>query len=722
MQEYDNLIISLTVRQRILQRQMVIANESTANQQRRRSMSLTKKMRAVAMSVGLLGTQASHAEEAIASVSVVGHYDNAIGTADAASAGTVTADLIRNRPALRTGELLEFVPGMIVTQHSGDGKANQYYLRGFNLDHGTDFATFVDGMPVNMRTHAHGQGYTDLNFLIPELVERIDYRKGTYNAADGDFASAGSARLRLADSLPAGIASLSVGNNGYRRALLADSFPVPSMGDGTLLYALEVQRNDGPWQTPENLRKYSALLRYSAGTRNDGFNVTAMAYKNSWTSTDQIPQRAVASGQIDRFGSVDATDGGATERYSLSFAMRRMNDIGLFEFDAHVVQASLDLFSNFTYFLNNPIDGDQFNQSERRRMVGLNTSQSWNATVAGFETSNKIGFQSRHDQLSPVGLYNTVAQQRTSTIREDRVNQGSAGIYVENTTQWLPKFRSVLGARYDAYRFDVDSSIAGNSGKASDSIVSPKLSLIFGPWSKTELFANIGSGFHSNDARGTTQTRLPNGDASTPVTPLVKTRGMELGARTEIIPGLQSSVAVWRLNVDSELLFVGDAGETEASRASRRSGIEWNNHYIAAPWLLFDLDLAASRARFSESDPAGNFIPGSVNKVASFGATITDLGDWYGAFNVRYFGPRPLIEDNSARSSSTTMAYARVGYKINPSTRLTLDVFNLFDRQASDIDYFYQSRLRGEPAGGVADIHFHPVEARSLRLTLAHSF
>jgi outer membrane receptor protein involved in Fe transport len=197
---------------------------------------------------------------------------------------------------------------------------------------------------------------------------------------------------------------------------------------------------------------------------------------------------------------------------------------------------------------------------------------------------------------------------------------------------------------------------------------------------------------------------------------------MELGARSEIIPGLQSSVAVWRLNIDSELLFVGDAGETEASRASRRSGIEWNNHYIAAPWLLFDLDLAASRARFGESDPAGNFIPGSVNKVASFGATVTDLGNWHGAFNVRYFGPRPLIEDNSVRSSSTTMAYARVGYKINPKTRLTLDVFNLFDRQASDIDYFYQSRLRGEPAEGVNDIHFHPVEARSLRLTLAHSF
>ena len=669
----------------------------------------------------LLATQSIRAEVAPAmpAVTVVGHYDNAVGTSDAASAGTVTADLIRNRPALRTGELLEFVPGMIVTQHSGDGKANQYFLRGFNLDHGTDFATFVDGMPVNMRTHAHGQGYSDFNFLIPELVARIDYKKGTYFASEGDFASAGSARLRLVERLPAGISSLTLGSDGYQRALLADSIPA---ADGTLLYGLEVHRNDGPWQMPESVRKVSALLRYSQGTSSDGFNVTAMAYKNRWNSTDQIPQRAVDSGQVSRFGAVDATDGGATERVSLSFAMRRMNALGWFEFDAHMVQSSLDLFSNFTYFLNNPDEGDQFNQSERRRMFGVNLSQRWNATIAGVETGNKIGFQSRIDHLSPVGIYNTVAQQRTSTIREDRVKQSSAGMYIENTTQWLPKFRSVLGARADAYHFDVDSSLDGNSGKASDHIVSPKLSLIVGPWSKTEFFVNAGSGFHSNDARATTQTRLPDGDVSTPVTPLVKTRGMELGARSEIVPGLQSSLALWRLNIDSELLFVGDAGETEASRASRRSGIEWNNHYIAAPWLLFDLDLAASRARYSEFDPAGEYIPGSLDKVLSFGATVLDLGHWYGAFNLRHFGARPLTEDDSVRSPSTTLAYARIGYKISPKTRLTLDVFNLFDRHASDIDYFYQSRLRGEAAGGSSDIHFHPVEPRSLRLTLAHNF
>ena len=690
-------------------------------------MRLRKSKLAVACALALLA-MARHASaqqdggataDETRTVRVAGHYDNAVGTSDAASQGVITNELIVNRPALRTGELLEFVPGLIVTQHSGDGKANQYFLRGFNLDHGTDFATHVDGMPVNMRTHAHGHGYSDLNFLIPELVQRIDYKKGPYFAGEGDFASAGAARIRLMDKLPQGQASLSVGQHGYLRGVVADSF---AAAQGTLLYGLELNRNDGPWDSPERVRKYSGLLRYSQGTQDNGFNVTAMAYKNSWNATDQVPLRAVESGLIGRYGALDASDGGGTSRYSLAYAMRKRLDSGLFEFDAYVIRSQLDLASNFTYFLADPALGDQFQQSERRTVAGVNASESWNTQLAGFAMRNKIGLQARYDRLAPVGLYNTVGRVRHGTVREDRVREGSAGLYAENSTQWLPWLRSVAGLRHDTYRFNVASSIDGNSGKASDSITSPKLSLIAGPWSRTELFANFGKGFHSNDARGTTQTRLPDGSASEPVTPLVATRGMELGARTEWLPGLQSSLAVWRLDIDSELLFVGDAGETEPSRASRRHGVEWNNHYIAASWLLFDLDLAASRSRYTQDDPAGNFIPGSIDKVASFGVTLTDRGPWSAAFQLRYFGPRPLVEDSSVRSASTTLAYARLGYQLNRRTRLSLDVFNLFDKRASDIDYYYASRLPGEAVEGVEDRHFHPVEPRSARLTLAYAF
>jgi outer membrane receptor protein involved in Fe transport len=658
-------------------------------------------------------------EAPVARVQVVGHYDNAVGTSDAASQGSITASLIGGRPALRTGELLEFVPGMIVTQHSGDGKANQYFLRGFNLDHGTDFASYVDGMPVNMRSHAHGQGYSDLNFLIPELVQRIDYKKGPYFASEGDFASAGAAHFRLADRLPQGIASLTAGGDGYRRALLADSL---AAADGTLLYGLELNRNDGPWDVPERVRKYSGTLRYSHGAPDDGYSITAMAYRNRWDATDQIPLRAVQEGLIGRYGSLDPTDGGSSARSSLSYAMRKRGDGKVFELDAWLLHSSLDLYSNFTYALAHSGQGDQFQQSERRDAAGLNASQAWTGSLAGLEMRNKIGVQARYDRISPVGIYDTVARQRADTVREDRVRETSVGLYAENVTQWLPTLRSIAGLRYDAYRFNVASSIEGDSGNASDHVVSPKLSLVFGPWRQTEYFVNVGKGFHSNDARGTTQTRLRDGSPSSPVTPLVPTHGAELGVRSELIPGLQSSLALWRLSIGSELLFVGDAGETQPSRASRRTGVEWNNHYMAAPWLLYDLDLAVSRARYTQDDPAGNFIPGSLERVLSFGATVNDKGRWFGSAELRHFGPRPLIEDNSVRSASTTLANARIGYKLDRSTRLTLDVFNLFDKKASDIDYFYRSRLRGEVGEGRDDIHFHPAERRTLRLTLTHNF
>ncbi|WP_428425690.1 TonB-dependent receptor [Methylibium sp.] len=678
-----------------------------------------------------LAQTATQAPAQLDPVVIQGNYDNSVGSSDAASQGTVTSKLIENRPTLRPAEVLEFVPGVIVSQHSGDGKANQYYLRGFNLDHGTDFASFVDAMPVNMPTHAHGHGYSDLNWLIPELVNRIDYKKGPYYADEGDFASAGAAHIRLFDALPKGIASVTLGESGYRRGLIANS---SALGEGHLLYAFEAGHNDGPWDNPEKFHRVNGVLRYSFGDARTHSAITAMGYSAAWNSTDQIPQRAVDQGLIGRFGAFDPTDGGRTARYSLSYDLQHRSDDGVFKFSAYAIQSRLNLFSNFIFFLEHPIDldpaatnGDQFEQAERRKVLGLTTSRSWNALLGGREMVNTIGAQLRHDRLDPVGLYGTVARERVATTQESRVRETNVALYAENATQWLPWLRSVAGVRFDRFAFDVDSSIPQNSGKKNDSIASPKLSLIFGPWARTEYFANYGYGYHSNDARGTTATVTAKDPtvAIDPVNPLVRSKGGELGLRTEIIRGLQSSLALWQLTLASELLFVGDAGETEPNRASKRYGIEWNNHYVVRPWLLFDLDLAASRARFSEDDPdptVGNDIPGAVNRVASLGVTVADLGPWFGQFQLRYFGPRPLIEDNSVRSHATTLAYLRVGYRITKDVRLALDVFNLSDRQASDIDYFYTSRLKGEPAAGVDDLHFHPAEPRSLRATLTANF
>jgi outer membrane receptor protein involved in Fe transport len=653
-------------------------------------------------------------------VLVQGNYDQGIGSTESASSGAVTSLLIKNRPTLRPAEVLEFIPGMIVTQHSGEGKANQYFLRGFNLDHGTDFASFVDGMPVNMPSHAHGQGYTDLNWLIPELVSRISYRKGPYFAEEGDFASVGSARIGLVDTLPSGIASISVGQGGYLRALLARSV---ALANGNLLYALEAGRNNGPWESPDRLRRLNGVLRWSEGDAQHRQSITAMAYSSKWQATDQIPQRAVDAGLISRFGYIDSTDGGTTQRFSLSYALERRNTHGATQFNAFAIQSRFDLSSNFTYWLDDPINGDQFQQSERRKVLGANLKHSLNTPFAGHSSITTFGVQLRRDRLDPVGLYTSSAGSRTSVLQESQVSQISAAAFAENLTQWTGWLNSVLGLRADRVAFDVSSSIPQNSGKAQAALVSPKVSVIFGPWARTEFFANYGSGFHSNDARGAVASVSPRELIPIEsVRPLVRSRGAELGARTEAIRGLQSSLAVWQLNLDSELVFVGDAGDTAPSRASRRTGIEWNNHYIARPWLLIDADLAMSRARYTEPDPSGQFIPGSIGTVVSLGVSLIDLGRWSGQFQVRHFGPRPLTEDNTQRSESTTLANLRIGYALRPDFRIALDVFNLFDRKASDIDYYYTSRLPGEPAAGIGDRHFHPVVPRTLRLTATATF
>lgn len=653
-------------------------------------------------------------------VVVHGNYDTRIGTTDAASAGTVNATMIRNNPLLRPAEVLEFVPGLVVTQHSGGGKANQYFLRGFNLDHGTDFATFVDGMPINMPSHAHGQGYTDLNWLIPELIDRIDYRKGPYYAEEGDFSSVGSARFRLIDALPQAIATVTVGQNAYQRLVLARS---ADLGSGKLLYAFEANRNNGPWETPEDLRRFNGVLRYSDGDPDNRQSLTLMAYSARWNATDQIPQRAIDSGLVSRYGAIDNTDGGRTERYSLSYALRRKDADGLTQANVFAVQSRFDLSSNFTYFLQDPVNGDQFQQSERRNTVGANLSRAVPLYLAGIDSLMTIGVQTRTDWLRPVGLYTSVAGARQATIQESDLRQTSVSLYAENLVQWTDWFSSVAGLRTDHFDFNVNSSIPGNSGKAQANLTSPKLSLVFGPWAKTQYFVNYGWGFHTNDARGAVASIAPREGTPIESVPVAaRTKGSELGVRTEIVPGLQSSLALWQLSVDSELVFQGDAGDTAPSRASRRRGVEWSNHYAARRWLLLDADLAVSQARYTQYDPAGANIPGSIGKVAALGVTLTDFGPWFGQFRVRYFGPRPLTEDGSQKSGSTTLANLRIGVRLMPALRLSLDVFNLFNRQASDIDYFYTSRLPGEPLGGVDDRHFHPVESRTVRLTLSASF
>ncbi len=653
------------------------------------------------------------------------HYDNAVGSTDAASQGVVRAELLKTRPALRPGEVLEFVPGVIVTQHSGDGKANQYFLRGFNLDHGTDFATSVNGLPVNMPSHGHGQGYSDLNFLLPELVDRIAYRKGPYFAQNGDFASAGSADIVYRTRLDAPFGAVTLGQNGHRRGVAGGS---TALGGGmALLGAIELQRHDGPWTQPEGLHKTNAVFTLSGGTADQGWQASLMHYQSRWTATDQIPQRLIDAGShngrpFGRFDSLDPSSGGDTRRSSLSAQWQRRAATGTSKLAAYLIDYRLDLSSNFSYALERPADGDQFAQRDARRVAGLSASQTLDHSLAGLNARSEIGLQLRHDRAR-VGLFDTAARQVTGVTREDRVRETLLGVYGQTTLELAPWLRGVVGLRADQVRFRVDSlTLAANSGRSRDRQLSPKFSLIAGPWARTEFFLNAGRGFHSNDGRGTTARTDPKtGDPVDRVPGLVASRGAELGLRSEWLPGLTTSLALWTLDFDSELVYVGDAGATEASRPSRRRGVEWNNRWAPLPWLLVDADLAWTHARFSDADPVGDRIPNSVDKVASIGLSARDLGPWSATLQWRYLGSGPLVEDNSVRSHSALTTNLRIAHQFNRQTSLTLDVFNLFDRRVNDIEYFYESRLPGE-AAAVADRHLHPAEPRSLRVSLVHSF
>lgn len=666
--------------------------------------------------------------EELAPLIVTGKAESLIGTAPSASKGQANSEELLERPYLRRGELLEVVPGVIITQHSGDGKANQYFVRGFNLDHGTDFSITMDGQPVNFVTHAHGQGYADLNPIIPELVETMDYWKGPFYGQLGDLSTAGAAKFRFFDMLPQGIASVGIGENNYFRGLLADTIdltppasPKSGVGNGDrsgLTYALEYNYYDGPWDRDGNSQRVNGFLKYFKKSGNDSFSLTAMGYDADWDSTDQIPRRLIGSGGIDRLGNVDDTVGGESCRYSLMGAWDRDHGNGKTHVDFYAGKYDLDLFSNFTYFLNDPANGDQFEQEDGRYFFGGEVRHEWDL---GNENTVTVGLQTRHDVMDGIGLYNTNKTVRTSAVRVDDVYEANVGVYAMANYRVNPWFRVQPGLRADGFHFDVDSDNPANSGDETDAIVSPKLSLIFGPWAQTEVYANAGMGFHSNDARGTTITTDPvTGLPADSVDPLVRTSGFELGTRTEAVKNVVSTLALFYLHSDSELLYVGDAGTSEAGPATRRYGVEWSTYWHATDWLMLDNEVTLSKGEL-RGVGTDDEIPGAVPVTVNTGITIGQKEGFFGSLRSRYFSPRPLIEDGSVESRQSWQVNARAGYRKN-DWEVAVDCLNLLGRDDNDIEYFYASRLPGEPAAGMEDIHLHPAEPRTFRVSLTKRF
>lgn len=640
---------------------------------------------------------------------------NLIGEATTSSEGIVTRQELALRPAYRVGQLLETIPGLVVTAHSGEGKANQYLLRGFNLDHGTDLATDIDDMPVNARTHTHGQGYTDLNFFMPELASRINFTKGPYYASEGDFASVGSARIGYVDQI-ANQVSLSAGTLGDQRVFASGT---TGLGQGRLLAAGELVRLDGPWEHPDAVRKVNAVLRYSEGTAANGFSVTGMLYRNTWNSTTDQPSRAVEQGLIGRFGSLDPSDGGNAARASLSARVARSQDAWQFKANAYVIHSRLTLWNDFTHFLDDPVNGDQHGQNDQRTILGGAASASHAGQVLGRDSSTTLGLQTRADDID-VDLQHTLRRAVLTTDRSNHVQENSVGLYAENTTYWTPWWRSIVGAREDYFHAkDRDLLNAANSGAEGQALFQPKASLVFGPFASTELYVSAGRGFHSNDARAGLD---PSSGAYVRPPLLVKSIGSEIGMRSNYFSNLQLALTFFKIDFDSELVYNADAGATEGGRPSHRRGVELTTQFRPASWLEVNANLALSHARYRDNDAAGNYIEDAPDFIASGGVLIDNLGPWSGSLAYRRLGPHPLTTDNLVRSNGYAEWNLDVGYQLAPSIKLRVDVYNLLNKEANAADYFYTSRLAGEPAAGVEDRHSHPLEPRSLRVSLSKTF
>ena len=701
----------------------------------------------------------------IQQVTVTAERLGLVGTASTASEGVVADQEIQLSPTYRPGQLLETVPGLIVTLHSGEGKANQFLLRGYNLDHGTDLETYVDGMPINQPTHAHGQGYTDLNFMIPELADQITYTKGPYYADVGDFGAVGSLHVSYRDTIPDQV-SATVGTLGFQRIFAAGC---ETLGDGHLLAALELQHYDGPFVNPDDARKENFVLRYSRGDEHDGYSVTAMYYHQLWTNTTDIPIRAITEGIVPTpFGTLDPTDGGHARRASLTFDDHATLGAGQFTASAFFIYNQLHIFNDFTHYLFDPVHGDQEDQHENRRALGGAVNYTLPVPLGSIQNEISAGVLTRYDSLG-VGRMPSVDQvplwgggDPVSFYNDDRVHLLASGAYIQATTHWTSNFRSVLGVREDyQHGTDVDylatwHETAGytNGGTAHQALFQPKASLIYTPTESLEFYLSIGRGFHSADLRGVNQDESV--DLGLPHTNLLsRQEGQEVGVRATVQRNLAFTFAVYNLWQQSETIIDPDIGADSAGPPSRRYGYEVNMTYQINRWLEFYGSYSGDHTRFTQpfddgTGHVGEYITDAPVATGSLALYLTNLGPWSGGLNFRYLGNYPLssgpcvdsaaVHDFPGVATSCANAPTALGqvngkgfgelnldvhYALSANWAASLGIYNLLNKHAAAAEFWYVDRLQneiGSYADGRADVHEHPLEPIMARLTITRKF
>jgi hypothetical protein len=711
-------------------------------------MPFTFRARCCALSLAALPLVAARAEEAgapAADIVVTASRADMLGQAATAGQGTITRKEVELRPIYRPGQLYESIPGLVVTIHSGEGKAQQYLIRGYNLDHGTDFASFVDDMPVNRPTNAHGQGYSDLNFLIPQIVAGIDYTKGPYYAAIGDFGSVASARTRIADEIPTQ-ATLTIGTDRYQQLYGGTTYRLRA--GGRLLAAVDLAHYDGPWTPGQDFRKINAALRYSRGGAGDGVSLTGMIYKSAGRLVTDQPLRAIEQGLIDRYGTLDPSDASRSFRASLSAHVDKPLGPGQLAIGLYGIRSSMTLWNDFTHYLNDPVNGDQTEQSERRTTFGGAAAYTIVHRIGAIESETIVGLQARHDSASvdrrhtagrttvldtcsAEGEDGAVTQYRAidGYCNADRVHILDLGAHIQNTLRWTPWLRTVAGVREEYYDAADRSRVTDARGRGHQWLFQPKGSLILGPWARSELYVSAGRGFHSDDVRGVFGTvpgqGIPIGGGRTPL--LARTTGYEIGLRTNIVPRLSLQFAAFRQDFSSELTYNADTGQNESGAPSRRKGIEVSGQYHPVRWLELNADLAFARPRYRTADLAayglaGPYIADAPNFIYSAGILVDGLGGWSGSLIWRRLGTHRLSDGDAYPTDGGYSEFnLDVGYRLSGGWRLGVAVFNLFDSRDDAANYYYTGRLPGEPAEGVTGFQVHPLEPRSARFSITKS-
>jgi len=631
--------------------------------------------------------------------------DVQITTDATANLQTISALDIQTRPVNNSQDILRIVPGLVIAQHAGGGKAEQIFLRGFDIDHGTDIRITADGMPVNMVSHAHGQGYADLHFLIPELVRGVDFAKGNYDARAGDFATAGNVNFNTPTALSQSMVKLEAGQFDTYRGVVA----LDLLGDAAKArnqnawLASEYSFSNSYFDSPQNFTRFNLMGKYS-GLIGENQSVTASfsTFRSQWNHSGQIPLRAISDGSITRFGAIDDTEGGETSRSNLNLVfMKNLGNRTFVKNQIYFVKYDFELFSNFTFFLEDPINGDQIRQKESRNIIGYNGSWNKEATIGGKRLTTEAGLQLRFDEVDGVELSRTKNRRETlENLALGDVREGNAGLYVNSTLELTRRWKLNAGLRYDQFYFSYVNALDSfyQHQTQMKGTVSPKLNLYFDANEAVRLYANSGIGFHSNDARVVVAQQ---GQQILP-----KAYGIEAGILFKPVPSLLLNASIWRLDLEQEFVYVGDAGVVEPSGKTQREGVDFSARWQLARWLYADVDLNLTKPR-AKGEPRGeNYIPLAPTATSIGGLTAQAKNGLYGSLRYRYIGDRPANEDNSTVAEGQFVVDALVGLK-KRNYEITLSVQNLLNEAYNDAQFDTESRLQNEPQS-VTELHFTP--------------